>query len=76
MEIDEAKLPISARHVLAIIRADMKVGRLTEEEATFVRDAVRMKVSFGIVGKFIMQLAAVIVALGTIFTLVKVWWLK
>jgi len=73
MEVDETKLPASSRTVLEILREEMKIGRLTEEQAELVRDALVLKNSWGILSGFVIKTAALLAAFGGIYAAFKLF---
>ena len=57
MDTDEDKLPASAKSVLSILRLEFAAGRISQEEADFLRDAVRIKTTLGVIGGFVIKFA-------------------
>lgn len=74
MELDETKLPKYAQQVLDTLRREMATGRLTVGEVEFLRSAIKIKESWGIVGGFAMKFAVLITTLGTAWAVFGTWW--
>lgn len=72
MDIDESKLSKQSKVVLDLLRSEMAAGMLKPEEVKFVAQALKLKDSIGILGNFIIKLAAFLLAI----TAVTSWWPK
>ena len=72
--MDESQLPKYAQQVLNTLRLEMADGRLTKGEVEFLRSAVKIKESLGILGNFVVKFAAILAALGVSWGYLGSWW--
>lgn len=63
--IKEENLSPDAKAVLEIVRDEAKQGRLTEKQQQFLDRAIVLHDALGIVGKFVVWFAGLLIAVST-----------
>lgn len=63
--IKEENLSPDAKAVLEIVRDEAKQGRLTEKQQQFLDRAIVLQDALGIVGKFVVWFAGLLIAVST-----------
>lgn len=65
ISIKEENLSPDAKAVLDIVRAEAQEGRLTEKQQQFLDRAIVLHDALGIVGKFVVWFAGLLIAIST-----------
>lgn len=74
MVIKEENLSDDAKAVLAIVREEALAGRLTQKQEQLLNRAIALQESIGVIGRFIVWFAGLLIAVSTVWSYAKVWW--
>lgn len=66
--IKEENLSPDAKAVLEIVREEASNGRLTDKQQEFLNKAIMLQDAVGVIGKFIVWFAGLLIAVSTCWT--------